>query len=1003
MSGLCGIVALDGTQPERSRLETLARHHERRGPDRTGLWFGADTGLGHCLLATTPEALEERMPLTDDASGCTITADARIDNRAELLAALGLDQADRTVGDGELILRAYLEWGTDCPEHLLGDFAFAVWDPRSASLFCVRDPMGMRQFVYRHRAGRDLVFATDAGAIAAAEGGLPINPDRVADFLGNMEGADQVTTFFEEIWRLPPGHYLTLDRGGLAVQRYWRPLIPPPLRLPSDQAYADAFRAVFEEAVRCRLRSAGPVAAMMSGGMDSNSVVAVASQILDQEKSGPLTTFSAIGPDAESCVETRAIMAAMAQPGIAPTTLCHSRLGSLREELVRQVAESDEPFDASMAMVRSLYIAAARAGHRVMLDGAGGDIVLSSDFHSAALLRRGRFIAALRDEAGERAFWGPRASLARRFAAALWQAFMPLPVRGIRFRAGRRQADRIFLRRMARLAPSFDPGRALVRRRRIQRRDLLHDRIDSSSHLRAILHPNLVAARERYDRVAAVNGIEPRDPFLDLRVISFCLSLPREQRQRDGWPKWILRKAMEAQLPDTIRWRRGKQHLGYLFLASIIDDLEFHAVGPSGDEDTPRESINPGFNFKVETIYLSNWLAYMQRAGRSPDLGDDRGCSYDDRQDSCGEAGLFASHAADLWRRRHLDQRRDGVDRRGGQLQLQGQNLDGKRLDGRVSSHAIPPQGAGALSDLPHIPSPIGSGFASLDGWSINYRSHDIVPSAHLRSLWADEALRVDILIDGPAKDQYRLTFPTIATFALSFGGRDIAIMPLADGVSDDSLHHLLVDQIWPRIIAHEGRLVLHAAGVASRYGALLIAGPSGRGKSTLSASLHRRGLALLGDDAIVVSTHDSEARARAVYPSMRLFPDSIERLFDQAPAQSRVAHYTAKRNVDLTAAATDSEAALPVSAVFFLEAEGPVVDVAPLSPSATCVRLIEHSFWLDPLDQARTIAKMHAASAIARSTRGFALTFPRDFTRLDEVHEAMFAALGDSDCGVAG
>jgi asparagine synthase (glutamine-hydrolysing) len=146
MSGICGVWAIDG-DPTARPIDAIIGLLERRGPEGSHVWSDGPVALDHTLLATTPEALVERLPLTDEASACTITADARLDNREELFATLGIDGDARAIGDGELILRAYVRWGDECPAKLLGDFAFAIWDPRNQTIFCARDHMGMRQLI----------------------------------------------------------------------------------------------------------------------------------------------------------------------------------------------------------------------------------------------------------------------------------------------------------------------------------------------------------------------------------------------------------------------------------------------------------------------------------------------------------------------------------------------------------------------------------------------------------------------------------------------------------------------------------------------------------------------------------------------------------------------------------------------------------------------------------------------------------------------------------------
>ena len=135
MSGIFGLFNQDGAPVTPDEVGHMAALLERRGPDGTGVWRAGPVGLGHTLLATTPESLLERLPLRHDPSGCVITADVRLDNRAELLEALWAVRTGlRPSGDAGLILAAYLAWDTACVEHFLGDFAFAIWDPRKRRL-----------------------------------------------------------------------------------------------------------------------------------------------------------------------------------------------------------------------------------------------------------------------------------------------------------------------------------------------------------------------------------------------------------------------------------------------------------------------------------------------------------------------------------------------------------------------------------------------------------------------------------------------------------------------------------------------------------------------------------------------------------------------------------------------------------------------------------------------------------------------------------------------------
>lgn len=568
MSGIGGVVGAHGVAPTQDQIDAILAGLRRRGPDGLNAWRGGPAALAHALLASTPEAALETLPLTEPTSQCTITADARIDNRDELIAALGL--ADAALGDGELILRAYLRWGEKCVDRLLGDFAFAIFDPRTTSLFCARDHFGMRQLNYAHLPGQAFIFATEIEAVLS-HGAVPrrLNSGRIADYLDDLEGLDLTSTFFRDVYRLPPAHCLRFDREGLAIRRYWELQPGPPLSLPSDEAYAQAFLKVFTEAVRCRLRGQRSVGAMLSGGVDSGAVVAVATRLLDQHGGGPLATFSAMDPGSKSCLETNTIEIAMTMPGLVPTRV-DPRDPELLEALKGLTAAIDDPFDGNMTLIRAVYLTASRAGMKVVLDGVGSDVILHSAGPIVQSLRAGRLESALREARGESRYWKLRGPALQILLRAAWIAWVPAILRHAR-RGTIRIVRDAFPSSALHISRRFARSAELRSRRRAYRLyEPTPGAVHAAEHAKAIRDPHLTAARERYDRVAAAVGIEARDPFLDLRLIQFCLSLPAEQLQAGGWPKTILRRAMAGMTPDEVIWRNGKEHLGWTFTQSLF-------------------------------------------------------------------------------------------------------------------------------------------------------------------------------------------------------------------------------------------------------------------------------------------------------------------------------------------------------------------------------------------------------------------------------------------------
>ena len=614
MSGICGAISFDG-RPQALDLSPLLLALRSRGPDRTGAWQGRRAALGHCLLATTSEAAVEQLPLENHRRKIVITADARLDNREDLLRALAIPSAGRTIGDGELIGEAYAKWGDECVTQLIGDFAFAIWDEDRSRLLCARDPMGMRQLLYAPLPGAALVFATEARAILRHELLKPrLNDARIADYLANLEGADLESTFFKGVLRLPPGHVLSVDPTGLKVGAFWKFGPVEELSLRSDADYAEAFLTHFEEAVRCRLRSAGSVGATLSGGLDSASVVAIAAPLATGD-AGPLRTFSAVGPNADECPETRSVTTLLeVLDGIAPVTVSWASLESYFQALGSLTAGSLEPFDGHMTLLRAVYLDAHRAGVRVVLDGVGADVVLASDRTLASLLRRGRIGLALREARGEQRVWGDGLPVWRSLSKALWQAFAPGFVR-------RLKQETLDVLRDRRHIDAGIAGSAFALRLDLAgRRQAARNRaVGAEGEFEASwLDANLIVARERYDRVAAQLQIEPRDPFCDVRLVHFCRSLPLLQRQRNGMTKFILRRAMRGRLPDAVAWRRGKEHLGWAFTGALLGAGEGGQREPNPPElihryvdwDRALECRNSeaGFADWLSSLYLTNWF-----------------------------------------------------------------------------------------------------------------------------------------------------------------------------------------------------------------------------------------------------------------------------------------------------------------------------------------------------------------------------------------------------------
>jgi asparagine synthase (glutamine-hydrolysing) len=556
VSAIVGILNGDDRPAHEAELKRMLEAVRHRGPDGRSVWSAGHVGLGHGLLQTSAGQSPLRQPIID--SGLAITADARLDNRDELLTALGIGNA---ACDTTIILSAYRRWGTDCPSRLLGDFAFAIWDSGCASLFCARDHVGIKPFYYFAQDCR-FAFASELKALLELQGApREINEAWIADFLVGIV-SDTSSTLFSGVLRLPPGHHLTAKSGTCRLQAYWRP------EARGEQAFGDGaerFRELFVDAVRCRLRGTSRAGAMLSGGLDSSSVACAAARLLRGER-GHLPTFSMVFDATPHLSERPSIDAVIAQGGFEPCYIACDGFAPLAD-LDGILREQDGIFLApGLPLGRCVYHAAAQHGVRVLLDGHGGDEVVSHGYgRLIELAAANRWLDLWREVHGAADVYGT--TPAWRMFAAYFSYYGPvapavIPLRRLAQRARRR------MRRTLRLAEARSARSRFINADFARRTDVVarlraqvaaaNGASEHALHLGALTGSLQPHALEILDKAAAAAGVEARYPFWDKRLVEFCLGLPSDAKLSGGWSRMVLRKAMDGILPTEVQWRRDK-------------------------------------------------------------------------------------------------------------------------------------------------------------------------------------------------------------------------------------------------------------------------------------------------------------------------------------------------------------------------------------------------------------------------------------------------------------
>ena len=523
MSGFAGILNLDGTPLNPGSLSVLADALAFRSGGQTARAVNGPAGFSYAPLHTTTTRPESTLFTLDGAS---IVADARLDARAGLIGKFDPDERRRlsNISDAEFILRCYQRWGDRCAEHLLGDFSFAVWDSRRRRLFCVRDHFGVKPFFYASQAG-GLIFSNTLECIRTHPGiADALNDLAVADFLLFGVIRDPAVTVFSAIRRLPAGHTLVFDPGGLTIQRYWFPQWNESLRYRRSRDYIDHFREVLQLAVEDRI-TCEPTAVMMSGGLDSTAVAAAARKTATRLKAFTVV-YDRLIPDHERRYSTEAATYLK-----VPIEYLSADDYELYPPGEGRCVRTPEPSDASFTKLFIDHLRSVSHFSSVALSGHGGDSLLAIRpelwLH---LIRTGRV---------------------RQLATGAWQYLWlrrRIPPLGFRGTAQRMITGAPAGDEFAEYPPWIDPG--LEARFHLRERWLVQKRQNESPERgNTLMDPLWPALFEGYDPGVTRLPVEVRHPLFDLRVVNYCLSL-----NPVPWcvEKTLLRIAMRGWLPASL-------------------------------------------------------------------------------------------------------------------------------------------------------------------------------------------------------------------------------------------------------------------------------------------------------------------------------------------------------------------------------------------------------------------------------------------------------------------
>jgi len=530
MCGITGWVDWEkDLSSERSTLEAMTKTMEKRGPDAVGYWLSPRVAFGHRRLTVVdPEG--GRQPMTRQHGGFSYTLiyNGELYNTEDIrrdLRARGWQFKGHS--DTEVLLTAYMEWGRDCIHRLNGIFAFAVWDERRQALFLARDRLGVKPLFYAQR-GSAFLFGSELKALLAHPAVRPVlKREGLAEIFVMGPARTPGHGVFHNVWEVRPGYHLTVTREGVKQEQYWQLESRP--HLDDAETTAATVRQLLIDSIERQLVADVPVATLLSGGLDSSAITAIAANYLKNAGRGPLDTYSIDYQDNHLHFQANAYQpdedAPYAQLVSDFLGTRHHRIVFDTPELVQALRTAtfarDLPGMADVDASLYLFCREIKKETTVVLSGECADEMFGGYpwFHREEALNSTTFPWARATR--ERAHW---------LSPALKEWVRPEEYVAQRYQETLDEVPRL---------PGEDPLEA-------RRREMFF--LNLTWFMNTLL--------DRKDRMSMYASLEARVPFCDHRLVEYVWNIPWEIKTHGGREKGILRKALEGILPDDVLYRK---------------------------------------------------------------------------------------------------------------------------------------------------------------------------------------------------------------------------------------------------------------------------------------------------------------------------------------------------------------------------------------------------------------------------------------------------------------
>lgn len=570
MSGIVGIISLDGSLVPAEHLAQMTASMPHRGADGIHHYTEEHAALGQCLIYRTAESREGALPLSCAQSHLTLIMDGRVDNWEQLRKTLLENHCQlRNRSDAELVLESYKLWGERCFESIDGDFSIAIWDSKNAQLICARDRSSKKPFYYHHN-GIHFAFASEMQSLLT----LPwVTQEFNEGFIAERLADDQDTleeTCWKHIFRLMQAHYMVIDRNGLKHHRYWFPENIPPLRYKRQNEYVEHYKEVFSDVVRRMSRTDKPLSFEVSGGLDSTSIFACAAKF---DSLGTLPAPKIKGYTLNFCDDGAANELEYVDATSHYLNRSVDKVDPAYSTLENYQAFANKhktlPIGPNGFMHANIYDRLRQNQSSVLMSGVGGDEWLTgtSNVYAAFIhdADRDGFIDYLIHDL-------KTVGLPKTLIRVTRNGFIPLLPSHLR------KVARNILKpdQYTRNTPISTRMQNTLDAQRLKANQEMSSDVRRQKKMATLFNANIRFANETMEHFAATKGTELRCPFDNRSIIEFSFSVTAGRKKRSVLNRDLHRDAMIGILPEAVRSRQSKANFSMTYDHHVSGLIKSH-------------------------------------------------------------------------------------------------------------------------------------------------------------------------------------------------------------------------------------------------------------------------------------------------------------------------------------------------------------------------------------------------------------------------------------------